>query len=201
MEKARPLKLRARDLEDMAVLAAVLQDAVVRPAEMTYLARENRFVMVLSRFRWEEPVGEAGGAPEVEPPGAAGAADSVPAGDEGDARFEDAGPRPRYARVNAGLCFEKVRRVRTQKLDLKDKDQVLSLLTVEARPGALTLVFSGGALVRLEVGAIACFLEDLGEPWPTPWLPLHESGDEKAERVGDGASGTSGASSTSGAGE
>lgn len=198
MEKSRPLKLRARDLEDMAVLAAVLQDAVVRPTEMTYLARENRFVMVLSRFCWEEPVGKAGGgaATEVEPPGAAEAAeaaDAVQPGEEGDARFEDAGPRPLYERVNAGLCFEKVRRVRTQKLDLKDKDQVLSLLTVEARPGALTLVFSGGALVRLEVGAIACFLEDLGEPWPTPWLPLHESGEEEADQAGDGASGTSGA--------
>jgi Protein of unknown function (DUF2948) len=184
MERPRPLKLRARDLDDMAVIAAMLQDAVVRPAEMTYLERDKRFVMVLSRFRWEDPepraVAVADTARNARVPHAGSQEDGQPDEDEGDARFEDAGPRPLYERVNAGLCFEKVRRVRTQKLDLKDKDQVLSLLTVEVRPGALTLVFSGGGLVRLEVGAIACVLEDLGEPWPTPWLPLHESSDGEA---------------------
>ena len=186
MERPRPLKLRARDLDDMKVIAAMLQDAVVRPAEMAYLAREKRFVMVLSRFRWEDPeferTADRGEASDSE--------DSAPdtrkddqSDEGGDARFEDAGPRPLYERVNAGLCFEKVRRVQTHRLDLRDKNQVLSLLTVEARAGALTLVFSGGGLVRLEVGGIACFLEDLGEPWPTPWLPLHDSADGAAGRA------------------
>ena len=70
-----------------------------------------------------------------------------------DARFEDAGPRPLYERVNAGLCFEQVRSVRTQNLNLKDKDQVLSLLTIEYQPRSLTLVFSGGALGSCNSGA------------------------------------------------
>ena len=190
MARPRPLKLRARDLDDMAVIAAMLQDAVVRPAEMTYLAREKRFVMVLSRFRWEDPELKAAarGASSDEGAYAAGVDGEEPA--DGDARFEDAGPRTLYERVNAGLCFEKVRQVRTQKLDFRDKDQVLSLLTVEARPQSLTLVFSGGGLVRLEVGAIACFLEDLGEPWPTPWLPLHDREDGGAGETGAGARGS-----------
>ncbi len=193
MERPRPLKLRARDLDDMRVIAAMLQDAVVRPAEMAYLAREKRFVMVLSRFRWEDPeferTADRGAALDSE--------DSAPetrkddqADEAGDARFEDAGPRPLYERVNAGLCFEKVRRVQTHRLDLRDKNQVLSLLTVEARPGALTLVFSGGGLVRLEVGGIACFLEDVGEPWPTPWLPLHDGADGAAGEAGSRGSGS-----------
>ena len=176
MVKVRPLKLRARDLDDMTVMAAMLQDAVVRPAEMTYLARDKRFVMVISRFRWEDPEVKAEEL-GTEPPESK--ADGETDGKE-DARFEDAGPRPLYERVNAGLCFEYVRRVRTQKLDLRKKDQVLSLLTVETQPRQITLVFSGGALVRLEVDAVACFLEDLGEPWPTPWVPLHETGDGDA---------------------
>lgn len=185
MVRARPLKLSARDLDDMAVMAAMLQDAVVRPAEMTYLARDKRFVMVISRFRWEDPEvksDELG----AEPPESK--ADGQTDGEE-DARFEDSGPRPLYERVNAGLCFEYVRRVRTQKLDLRDKEQVLSLLTVEVRPRTITLVFSGDALVRLEVDAIACFLEDLGEPWPTPWVPLHETGEGEAGEPGTGTPG------------
>ena len=199
------LKLRARDLDDMAVMAAMLQDAVVRPAEMTYQAREKRFVMVISRFRWEDPevkpdpAGEAVSDGESQAPEAQAVtqadtrADTQVDGQEDvrfeDARFEDAGPRPLYERVNAGLCIENVRGVRTQKLDLRDKDQVFSLLTVEVRPRALTLVFSGGALVRLEVSSIACFLEDLGEPWPTPWLPLHETEESEASAADTAESG------------
>ena len=135
-------------------------------------------VMVISRFRWEDPEVKPAEGAEEQPEGEGG--------DQGDARFEDAGPRLLYERVNAGLCFEHVRRVRTQNLNLKDKDQVLSLLTVECQPRSLTLVFSGGALVRLEVASIACFLEDLGEPWPTPWLPLHESGSGESGDAGTG---------------
>ncbi len=205
MVTPRHLKLRARDLDDMAVMAAMLQDAVVRPAEMTYQAREKRFVMVISRFRWEDPevkpdpAGEAVSDGESQAPEAQAVtqadtrADTQVDGQEDvrfeDARFEDAGPRPLYERVNAGLCIENVRGVRTQKLDLRDKDQVFSLLTVEVRPRALTLVFSGGALVRLEVSSIACFLEDLGEPGPTPWQPLHETEESEASAADTAESG------------
>ena len=204
MVTPRHLKLRARDLDDMAVMAAMLQDAVVRPAEMTYQAREKRFVMVISRFRWEDPevkpdpAGEGVSDGESQAPEAQAVtqadtrADTQADGQEDgqeDARFEDAGPRPHYERVNAGLCIENVRGVRTQKLDLRDKDQVFSLLTVEVRPRAITLVFSGGALVRLEVSSIACFLEDLGEPWPTPWLPLHETEESEASAADTAESG------------
>ncbi len=55
----RPLKLRATDGDDLAVLSACLQDAVVPVRDMTYLAQENRFAMVANRFRWET----ANGAP------------------------------------------------------------------------------------------------------------------------------------------
>jgi hypothetical protein len=181
MAHPRPLKLRARDLDDMAVIAAMLQDAVVRPAEMTYLAREKRFVMVVSRFRWEHPeaaaLAAAGEAAAAEDGPEGGLAGDGTEGEERaeDVRFEDAGKRQLFERVNAGVCVDRVRRVRTQHLDLRNRDQVLSLLTVEIRPDALTLVFSGGALVRLELAGIACHLEDLGEPWPTPWRPSHGS--------------------------
>jgi len=47
------LKLRAIDTEDLAVLAAFLQDAIVDVSEMAYLPDERRFVMVVCRFRWE----------------------------------------------------------------------------------------------------------------------------------------------------
>lgn len=52
------LKLRAADEEDLAVLSAILQDALVSVGEMVYQPEEKRFVLVANRFRWEP---EAGG--------------------------------------------------------------------------------------------------------------------------------------------
>ncbi len=48
------LKLRATDDEDLAVVSAVLQDAVIPIEEMAYLPEESRFVLVANRFRWED---------------------------------------------------------------------------------------------------------------------------------------------------
>jgi hypothetical protein len=47
------LKLRAEDAEDLAVISAILQDALVPVADMTYLPDEQRFALVVNRFRWE----------------------------------------------------------------------------------------------------------------------------------------------------
>jgi hypothetical protein len=53
------LKLRAADEEDLAVLSAILQDALVSVAEMVYQPEEKRFILVANRFRWE-PEAEGG---------------------------------------------------------------------------------------------------------------------------------------------
>jgi len=52
---ADPLKLRAEDAEDLAVISAILQDALVAVGEMVFLPEEQRFVLVANRFRWEPP--------------------------------------------------------------------------------------------------------------------------------------------------
>lgn len=48
-----PLKLAATDPDDIAVLSALLQDAIIPIAEMAYLPAEDRFALVANRFRWE----------------------------------------------------------------------------------------------------------------------------------------------------
>tara|TARA_R110002072_G_scaffold60956_3_gene154106 strand:+ start:1464 stop:1940 length:477 start_codon:yes stop_codon:yes gene_type:complete len=52
------LKLAATDPEDIAVLSALLQDAVIPISEMVFLATENRFALVANRFRWEDAPAE-----------------------------------------------------------------------------------------------------------------------------------------------
>jgi hypothetical protein len=48
-----PLNLGATDVDDLEVISALVQDAVLPVTEMTYVARERRFAMLLNRFRWE----------------------------------------------------------------------------------------------------------------------------------------------------
>jgi hypothetical protein len=52
---AGPLRLKAEDEEDLAVIAACLQDALVAVGDMAYRAEEQEFVLVANRFKWESP--------------------------------------------------------------------------------------------------------------------------------------------------
>jgi DUF2948 family protein len=171
------LKLRVRDADDLQTIARCLQDALVPLADTEYLKAEKRFVMVANRFRWEGVPDEARNS---------GQSPDRDSEQTGDARFEDANGNSGalYERVNCGLCFDSVRNVKFRGVDLRDRNQILSVLTLTYDPGAITIVFSGGAEIRLEVDKIRCHLDDLGEPWPTRWRPAHDIDDVKTPELG-----------------
>lgn len=50
----RPLRLWATDAEDLQVVSALLQDAVLTAADLRWSQRELRFSMLVNRFRWED---------------------------------------------------------------------------------------------------------------------------------------------------
>ncbi len=50
----RPLRLRAFDAEDLGVLSALVQDAVLPGTELRWHRRERRFALLLNRYRWED---------------------------------------------------------------------------------------------------------------------------------------------------
>ncbi|MGU3536370.1 DUF2948 family protein [Methylobacterium sp. A54F] len=139
------LKLAALDPDDLTVISAHLQDAVLRAGDLTYLAAERRFVLVVRRFDWAAP----DGAP----------------------------PRRRLA----GVHFERVLGVRTRGIRPgQDADAALSLMAVTFEPGdapsgCVTLVFSGGAAIRLDVECVEVLLKDLGPVWEADSRPRHET--------------------------
>lgn len=49
-----PLRLMAEDADDLAVLAALVQDAVFPANEISWQADQRRFAILLNRFRWED---------------------------------------------------------------------------------------------------------------------------------------------------
>jgi hypothetical protein len=48
------LKLLALDSEDLEVIAATTQDAVVRVGDMGFAKADQRFALLMNRFAWEE---------------------------------------------------------------------------------------------------------------------------------------------------
>ncbi|WP_444464457.1 DUF2948 family protein [Rhodobacter capsulatus] len=59
-----PLSLRAESAEDLAVIAALVQDAVLPVTEIRYEPKARRLSMLLNRFRWEDKAAaEAEGRP------------------------------------------------------------------------------------------------------------------------------------------
>lgn len=50
----RPLRLRAEDGEDLGVVSALIQDAVLPASEMRWERGRRRFSCLLNRFRWED---------------------------------------------------------------------------------------------------------------------------------------------------
>ena len=49
-----PLRLVAQDADDVKVISALVQDAVLPASELKYDAKRKRFAMLLNRFRWED---------------------------------------------------------------------------------------------------------------------------------------------------
>jgi len=154
---AAGLRLIAEDADDLRVVSACVQDALVKVRDITYLRKTRQFALLLSRFRWERASG-------------------------GDVRFADvvsgrASHAP-HERVRAALSFGGVLRVRRQRLAQDAADQVMELLSLAIEPGAdgaatLTLTFAGGPQLRLDVECIDVRLEDVGQPWPVRRRPAH----------------------------
>lgn len=55
------LKLRAEDAEDLAIISACLQDALVSVRDLAYVLEDHTFLLVANRFRWESGVGPTPG--------------------------------------------------------------------------------------------------------------------------------------------
>jgi len=49
----QPIRLRGESTDDLTVIASLTQDAILPSSEISWLPRENRFGLLLNRYRWE----------------------------------------------------------------------------------------------------------------------------------------------------
>jgi hypothetical protein len=54
------LKLLALDAEDLDVISATTQDAIVRVADMGFAKADQRFALLMNRFAWEDGSNRSG---------------------------------------------------------------------------------------------------------------------------------------------
>jgi Protein of unknown function (DUF2948) len=146
------LKFAVLDEEDLEVVSTHLQDAVVKVADVLWRPGESRVVVALNRFDWESAQGATIGA------------------------------KPEYRRRRSALRFERVLSCKCRSLDPSGKDAVLNLLAVEfaetdSPSGTVSLIFSGGAVLRLEVECLEAELADLGPIWTATKCPVHADKD------------------------
>jgi len=180
--RQRLLRLRAEDAEDIAILSAQLQDAIVPVADVAYLADAREFVMVVNRFMWHL-------APDPGDPEPGGG--KPPAGRPGNGTTPDPDGPP-YFRTNCGVCIRHVDSLEVDGIDLNDRGQMLNLLAMELTGNAIALHFSGGGELRLAVDGVDCRMQDIDEPWPTRHRPCHDVWDERRDRRGNGVAGNGG---------
>jgi Protein of unknown function (DUF2948) len=139
-----PVKFVALDRDDLEVVSTHLQDALVKVADIMWRPQEKRLLLTLDRFDWL-------------------AAETM---------------SPELRRCRAALRFERVAACKCRSVNPHGKDDVLNLLAVEfcetdPPAGYVTLTFSGGGKLRLDVECLEAELADLGPSWPAAARPIH----------------------------
>ena len=149
-----PLKLTALDADDLKVVSAHLQDAVLRVGDIRYLPVENRFAAVLNRFDWDSATNGGG---------------------------SDGFTRRRTGLRFDRVLSVKASNIRQGAEDAVLSLLAIEFEPTEEPSGFITLVFSGGGAIRLEAECIEAAMTDLGPVWSTASKPAHETIDEARE--------------------
>ncbi len=150
----RPLKLMMQDGEDLAIVAAHLQDAILRVGDIKYLPKERRLALLVNRFCWDDAVHRR------LPP------------------FKRVRTGLHFDGVTAVQSSNIPRENKDNVLELL----TLTFEPGELPGGTIVFVFAGNAMLKLSVECVEGALADIGEPWLTPSRPQHdESENAKAE--------------------
>lgn len=137
------LKLLALDGDDLAVISAHVQDAVVRVADMGFARADGRFALLLNRYDWES----------------------------GTARNK--GLRKRAALHFDRVLSVASAGIDTNARDGVLELLAVSFNEADTPAGTVELAFAGGGTVRLEVECLEARLQDLGAAWSARAQPRH----------------------------
>ncbi|RYY97903.1 MAG: DUF2948 family protein [Alphaproteobacteria bacterium] len=141
---ANALKLLAEDVEGLGVIAAAVQDALVKPEDIKLDSRSRTFGLEVNRFQWER------------------AGKSMP--------FF----RSRAVLAFAGVQSVRSRAVSRDIDGVHALIDVRFEQAAELPAGIVTLTFAGQTQIELTVECLDVTLADIGPAWPTRRKPDHE---------------------------
>lgn len=146
-------KLVAFDREDLEVISAHLQDAVMRVGDIRWLKRERKLALVANRY---DHLSAGGG------------------NDRGERRLTGL----QFSRVGRVAASNIVMEDKTAILSLL----AITFEPGEPAPeGAIVLTFAGGGTIRAEVECIEAAMADLGPKWAARARPDHEADGKTGE--------------------
>jgi hypothetical protein len=156
MAEPERLKLLALDDEDLAVISAHVQDAVLKVGDLVYLPKERRFAAGMNRFIWEKADGKR-------------------------RTFE----RRRAALSFDRVLKVRASKIDRSRPDAVLELLAVRFDVGDLPAGKATLIFAGGGAVQLDVEVIEARLADLGAAWATAARPSHDlAGDEAKTGAG-----------------
>jgi hypothetical protein len=141
------LRLIALDAEDLTVVSAHAQDAVLKVGDISWLPQERRFILVMNRYVWERSAAPGGRRREHQ-------------------RRRSA---LHFDRVDAVRSTAIDRDAKDQVLELL----AIRFEPTESPSGHVMLEFAGGGTILLTVECLETQLADLGPAWSTPHAPRH----------------------------
>ena len=148
----QPLRLKAEAAEDLPVVSALVQDAVLTGADMGFSRKSRRFDVLLNRFRWEDrSAAERARRPFERVRSVLSVMDVISVASQGLGKDDKAAILSVLA-----LEFE----------------------PGEDGTGVLTLVLAGDGAVRLTVECVNLTLTDVTRPYraPSGKVPQHPEG-------------------------
>ncbi len=150
------LKLVAFDGEDFDIIAAHVQDAVLKVGDLDYRPAEKRFFLQLNRFVWEKAGSDAAGK-----------------------TFERRKTVLHFERVASVQVLAMDRKKSDLVLSLLTIRHAHADNDESSPAEAIELIFAGGATIRLYVECIEAQLTDMASSWETGSRPNHDSDMDK----------------------
>jgi hypothetical protein len=141
------LKLTAFDADDLAVISAQMQDAVILIGDIRYLKRAGKLLFVANRFAWDE------------------------AGPARRAYY-----RRRTGLHFDRVLDVKAQHIRQDNPQAVLSLLAITFEPGDEPSGKIRLDFSGGGHIEATVECIEAALDDLGPAWETAHVPSHEAG-------------------------
>ena len=139
------LKLIALDDQDLSIVSAHVQDAVMKVSDLEYLPAAKRFVLTMNRFAWEAKSG----------------------------LFRQHNERRQSVLHFDRVLGVKTSGIQRDKPAEVLSLLAISFIAISKPAGIVELVFSGGGTIMLDVECIEARLADVGGSWEATSRPVH----------------------------